>query len=38
MFDISIENSTKTKKRLYFYSVVVFLFLNMVKSWEENYR
>jgi len=26
MFDISIELSTKTIKRLYYYSVVVFLF------------
>jgi hypothetical protein len=26
MFDISIENSTKTIKRLYYYSVAVFTF------------
>jgi hypothetical protein len=38
MFDISNELSTKTIKRLYFYSVTVFLFLNIVKSWEENHR
>ena len=31
MFDISIENSTKTIKRLYYYSVAVFLYLSMSK-------
>jgi hypothetical protein len=31
MFDISIENSTKTIKRLYYYSVTVFdLYLSMI--------
>ena len=30
-FDISIENSTKTIKRLYYYSVAVFdLYLSMI--------
>ncbi len=31
MFDISIELSTKTIKRLYYYSVTVFLYLSMSK-------
>ena len=33
MFDISIELSTKTIKRLYYYSVAVFLFLQHVKKY-----
>ena len=33
MFDISSELSTKTIKRLYFYSVAVFVFLQHVKKY-----
>ena len=36
MFDISIELSTLTIKRLYFYSVAVFVFLKHVKKYYLN--